>query len=277
MNKFLLRLDIVPEFWEDRVVAFAAYMIEIKKIQSSTLKSYISPIKHMLKVDGYEWQDNRVYFHSLIRSCRLSNDVVKTRLPIQFGMFELLLFEIERKLGTTQPYLETMYKTLFSLAYYGLMGVGELAWGDHSIKAKNIHIAANKNKILILLYSSKTHDKESKPQEIKISSNECTGSKHKFFCLFTLVRNFLQIRGDYASDGEQFFIMADKSPVTPAQVRNMLRMLITALNLNPRVYDCHSFRIGQGTNLLKFGFDVETIKKLGRWKSNAVYKYMRQY
>ena len=91
MNKFLLRLDIVPEFWEDRVVAFAAYMIEIKKIQSSTLKSYISAIKHMLKADGYEWQDNRVYFHSLIRSCRLSNDVVKTRLPIQFGMFELLL------------------------------------------------------------------------------------------------------------------------------------------------------------------------------------------
>ena len=258
-------------------MAFAAYVIEIKKIQSSTLKSYISAIKHTLKVDGYEWQDNRVYFHSLIRSCRLSNDVVKTRLPIQFGMFELLLFEIERKLGTTQPYLETMYKTLFSLAYYGLMRVGELAWGDHSIKAKNIQIAANKNKIFILLYSSKTHDKESKPQEIKISSNECTGLKLKFFCPFTLVRNFLQIRGDYALDGEQFFIMADKSPVAPVQVRNMLRMLITALNLNPQVYDCHSFRIGRSTDLLKFGFDVETIKRLGRWKSNAVYKYMRQY
>ena len=56
--------------------------------------------------------------------CKLKppkNDRVKTRLLIQFGLFELLLFEIERKYGYKQPYLELMYKAMFGLAYYGLL------------------------------------------------------------------------------------------------------------------------------------------------------------
>ena len=61
-----------------------------------------------------------------------------------------------------------MYQAVFSLAYYGMMRVGELTYSQHCLKAGDLHVAHNKNKILVVLYTSKTHGLESRPQKIKI-------------------------------------------------------------------------------------------------------------
>ena len=151
--------------WEVRVSYFGAYLIEAHKVKSSTLKSYISALKHTIKNDGYEWNDSKVWLSSLVKSCKIQNDVVKICLPIKFNLLEQILFEIDRYFNYAQPYLTTMYKAMFSLAYYGLMRVSELADGPHAVKARNIELGTNKNKIKIELESSKTHGKESPPQK----------------------------------------------------------------------------------------------------------------
>ena len=51
---------------------------------------------------------------------------------------------------------------------------------------------------------------------------------------------------------------------------------IKKLNLDCRLYNTHSFRIGRCSDLLKMGVPIEKIKLMGRWKSNAVFKYVRQ-
>ena len=84
-----------PKLWEDRTTLFIGHLID-KGIQSSTIKSYVSAIKKTLVDDDYEWQDNRVLLGSLTRACKLVNDRVKTRLPVQRGLLDLLLFEIQR-------------------------------------------------------------------------------------------------------------------------------------------------------------------------------------
>ena len=68
-NKFLMCLDEKPKFWEERVALFGAYLIEYHKVQSSTLKSYVSAIKQTLQCDGYLWNDDLVYLNVLFRSC----------------------------------------------------------------------------------------------------------------------------------------------------------------------------------------------------------------
>ena len=167
-NKFLVQLDRLPNNWEDRTALFCAYLIN-SGIQSSTLKSYISAIKGVLKLDNYVWDDGKVIFASLTRVCKLANDKVKTRLPIKIGLLELLLFELER-VFVKQPYLTCLYRTMFILYYYGMFRVGELAFSQHQAKARDIHIGVNKIKILVVLYTSKTHDRSSRLQEIKISA-----------------------------------------------------------------------------------------------------------
>ena len=122
-------------------------------IQSSTLKSYFSAIKYILKQDGYPWNDNKAILSSLVRGCKMENDKVKVRLPIQKGLLEMLLFELERVYNSQniQPYLEQMYKAMFCLAYYGMLRVGELTQSPHVVKVCNIHLGNNKDKILVVL------------------------------------------------------------------------------------------------------------------------------
>ena len=104
-------------------------------IQSLTLKSYFSTVKCMLIDDGYPLNQEKVLLGTLTKACRQINDTVRIRLPIHKSLLELLLFEIERAY-VQEPYLECMFKAFFLLSYYGLFHIGELALGDHRVKAK---------------------------------------------------------------------------------------------------------------------------------------------
>ena len=278
-NKFLMQLDYMPRDWENRTSLFIAHLVE-KGMQSSTVKSYVSAIKRNLVDDNYPWNDNKVLLGSLTRACKITNDIVLTRLPIQCGLLELVLFELERMFGHAQLYLEIMYKALFSLGYYGLMRVGELTVneGGHTVKAGDIHLALNKEKLLVVLYTSKTHGLESRPQHIKIVSNKAEKSGrylHRNFCPFSLIQNYIHIREGYTDEREPFFIFKGGKPVGAQQARQTLKEAIKRLSLDEHLYDMHSLRIGRASDLAKFGYSVEEIKRMGRWRSNAVYRYIR--
>ena len=206
MNKFIINLDVRENLsWEDKTALFGAYLVE-GGVQSSTLKSYFSAIKHVLKQDGYEWDDNKAMLSSLVKSCKLENDRVKIRLPIQKGLLEMILFELQR-IFEGQPYLETLYKAIFSLAYYGMLRVGEITLGPHTLRACNVHVG-DKDKIMLVLSTSKTHGKESAPQKIKIAAVPTRPKSTKFFCPFKLMLYYMYVRGEYLQDEEEFFIFS---------------------------------------------------------------------
>ena len=108
-------------------------------------------------------------------------------------------------------YLCKLYKAVFLLAYYGLMHIGEVTKSPHVLKAKGIHLATNKTKLLVVLYSSKTHNKASMPQEIKISAIEGKHKLNRHFCPFTAMNAFMKVHGNYTDDNEQFFIFRDRT------------------------------------------------------------------
>ena len=187
-----------------------AHLID-KGMQSSTVKSYVSAIKKILIKDGYEWNNTKVLLSSLTCACRLVHDHVKMRLGISIGLLEVILFEIQRffrSKNNNQPYLELLYQTIFILGYYGLMRVGELTFSEHVIKATNVHLAMNKQSILIVLYSSKTHSKANRPQKIKITTgHQNLENKYKRnFCPFMLMNKYMLARGDFDDENEPFFV-----------------------------------------------------------------------
>ena len=88
----------------------------------------------------------------------------------------------------TQPFLNCLYKAIFTTAYFGLIRIGEVTQSQHILKAKDVQIADNKNKMLLILYLSKTHDKESKPQMVTITEQATDNTKNqKFFYPFRLM------------------------------------------------------------------------------------------
>ena len=290
-NQFVIRLDSIPATWERRASLYCAYLIMDKGLKPSTVRSYLSGIKAVLQQDGYEWEDNKVLLDALTRSCKIKNNSVKMRLPIQKGLLEIILFDIRRGYGD-QPYLEAMYISAFLVAYYGLLRVGEITMSPHVIKAVDIHESKSKKKLLIVLHSSKTHSKGSTPQQVRIFGREqleVVINKEVFrfakkyerhvkpnhFCPFEWTRKYFSMRQKIKQDDEQVFLFSDGSPLQAQHLRSLLRRVLKNLQLEPSFYDIHSFRIGRATDLFKAGVDLDQIKDLGRWKSNAVYKYLR--
>ena len=196
----LIKLDSIPQTWEERVEAYCAYLIEVKGRQSSTIRTYISAIKDVLASDGYIWNNNLVLLSSLTKSCKLHYDTQKTRLPIGRRLLNLILYEVQRKYAKiNQPYLEILFITCFLLAYYGLMRVGELTEGSHTLKAKDVHktSAHDKQKIMIVLHSSKTHTIADPPQTIKF---DAISNIH-----ITAKNNKMEIKHSYLDERDKIF------------------------------------------------------------------------
>ena len=274
-NEFVIKLDFIPEAWEEKVTLYCTYLTHCKQLQSNTIRSYVSAIKTTLVNDGYAWNDKLLILSTFVRACKLKHDRVLTRFPIQIGLLELLVLQMETRFET-QAYLEALYKTAFVMGYYGLFRIGELTSSPHVLKAKDVHKERRAEKIKCVLHTSKTHGRGDRPQQIVIATDTYVKRRLQFNPV-QITLNFLELRPPYIQDDEQFLVFSDNTPVRAEHVRNVLRNLLEKLNLEADLYDTHSFRIGRATDLLKFGAPIEQIKRLGRWKSNAVFDYLRHF
>ena len=272
-------MDDIPNTWEERLLLYVTHLVN-HKYQSGTIKSYISAIKSVLANDDYELKNQKLLLSALTETCRLKNDRVKNRFPINKPLLELVLFQVRRILSrgqTEQVYLILLYRAIFVLAYYGLMRIGELVMGRHTVKAKDVHTSYEKSKILVILFTSKTHGRGHIPQKIKVWADAMNKNKKLYdFPPFKILNEYMQMRGGYLHDDEPLFIFQDRSPVTPTHVRRMLRKALNNLGLNPKLYNTHSFRSGRASDLTKFGYTLDQVKQVGRWRSNAVYHYIRK-
>ena len=223
--------------------------------------------------------ENTYLLTSLMWVCKLVNDKVRTRLPIRKRLLTLLVKSIDSHFADNpQTYLSILYRALFLTAYYGLFRIGELTKSDHTVKVADVHIGENKNKLVFILHMSKTHGKNNKPQIIRISSVSKHGGPGNgnripgincSYCPFQALREYVDVRKKFCEGSEQFFVFKDRSPVEPRHARLMLKKLLL-------LYNFHCIRMGMASDLLEIHYcSVETIRKIGRWKSTAVYTYLR--
>ena len=283
-NHFFVRLDVKPDNWEDRLVLFVGFLIKERK-QSQTIKSYISAIKKVLQDDNVIINENRVLLSSLTKACKMKNDKVRTRLPIQKGILRILLRETKTYYDNhNQSFLAVMYQALFSTAYFGMFRVGELTTGTHPIMVKDVQLARNKNKIMFVLRTSKTHGENNHPQIVKITSKqinenisfkrECDGN---LYCPYELLRRYIDARPKYLNKREPFFIFRDGTPVRPDNMRENLKFFLKESGFNPILYNTHSLRAGRSVDLRKMNVSLDLIRKLGRWSSNSVFAYLHTH
>ena len=117
---------------------FVGFLVNDKK-QLATVKSYVSAIRAVLQEIGVKLSKDLSLISSLTKACRLVNDQIRTRLPIQKSLLAVIIKQLSRTYDT-QPYLKILYKAMLSTSYFGLLRVGELTVGEHPILAKDVHI-----------------------------------------------------------------------------------------------------------------------------------------
>ena len=158
VNEFFIRLDNKPRKWEDRLTLFIGHLVQQNR-QSSTVKSYISAIKAVLKMNSIKVTEDQFLLSSLTRACHLRNDRICTRLPIQKRMLTVLLKGVKNHFWSRgQPYLAALYQTMLSSCYFGLLRVSEVCSGSgmHLVLVKDMHITTNKMKFVFVTLSIKS-------------------------------------------------------------------------------------------------------------------------
>ena len=286
-NEFYIRLDRKPDNWEDRIILFVSYLVN-NEYKSTTVRSYVSAVKAVLKNDGVEINENRYLLGALTKACRIKNDQMRTRLPIRKKLLEVLLTATDNYfMEKGQPYLAILYKALFSTAYYGLFRVGELTQSKHVLTVKDVHIGENKKKLCFVLRSSKTHNKGMKPQIVKISSravkkkegkrsNLTKSGESSRYCPYQLLRDYLKAQRTFKRKHENFFVFSDRTPLKPDNMWKILHKLLKKENFEYQLYNCHLLRSGRAIDMVEcYGCSMETLKKIGRWKLNIVFTYLK--
>lgn len=275
-NKFLLSFDDLPTTWEDKMVLYASFLADIGN-HSATVASYMSAIRYVLRHDGIEVSDNCCKLSSIIRACKLHNDIVTVRRPIRSGLVRLILEQVNAiYLKNGQPYLAALYRAIFVSAYYGLMRISELV-GKHAVKTEDVHLSTNprRGKVKYVLRTSKTHGAGKRPQMIDIVPDYQVLDTP--FCPVRIIAQFSKLRPPRVSLGTRFFVFSDGTPVGEHHVRAVLRKCLRRLKLPWKSFNFHGYRSGRATDLFKWNFSIDWIRKIGRWskKSTAILVYFK--
>lgn len=272
-NKFVGDLTRKPDNWEDKIHLYFTYLAETGK-HENTLKSYLSAIKKVLTTEGESLKNlDNVALASIIKSCKYRNNEVIHRMPINYFML-LTLLDAADSFFDQQPYLATLYKAMFSAAYYGLLRVGEITKGPHAVLAQDVIIGKNKKKIQLILRTSKTHGLGDPPQVIAFYC-DCHETKAPQYCPYELMVQYNKLKEKYANCKEQYFVYQGHIPVQAAKFREVLKTLLRFANINADCFNTHSFRIAHANDLRRLGKDVSYIQQIGRWKSSAVWNYLK--
>lgn len=213
--KFLDGFKNLPTKWEDKMVMYAAHLGNIGEF-SQTVASYMSAIRYKLRKDGLEIPDKNFEIASIIRTCKLKNDRVRYRCGLTRRMTEDLIMATKTLfLNNGQVYLYKLYRALFLAAYYGMFCIGELGDSLHALQAKDVKPAANKSKFLLILRSSKTHGLGDHPHTVNIPQVVNTPPQDNIFDPYIALQEYSEIR----PIADNFFVLADGSPLKVAQIR----------------------------------------------------------
>ncbi|OCT95943.1 hypothetical protein XELAEV_18013634mg [Xenopus laevis] len=163
--------------------------------------------------------------------------VADKRKPITLDLLHKLLLVSESV--CLSDYEATLFKLLFLLMFFAALRVSE-AVSASKLKQGGLHV----NDVQLINNKLRVLIKKSKTDQLWIGSFERLN-----LCPVKAYESFLAIRPNV--DGS-FFIHSDGLP---------------KLNMEPKAYKSHSFRIGAATQASLLGFGEGFIRRLGRWDS----------
>lgn len=214
--------------------------------------------------------------HRVLRGIAVHHSSTKrTRLPLTVG----LLRKVKTVLGVACPWLgpqdRKMYWAALCLGVYGMLRISEIA----APRAKQSSLATTRVAdirevqegegavLRITLRCSKT-DFTRQGVTMKVYENGTDT------CPIAAFRSYLRECAGRRPD-RPAFVQQDGSYLTRDRLTTVLRQCLAFLGFDPASYASHSLRIGGVVSAAAAGYGIETLKKLGRWASDAVLVYLQ--
>ena len=263
---------MLPESWPVPIAhlqSFISYLHQ-KGYASKTASTFLSAINFIHKINNL--QDNSRCFSVLkmLEGYRRTKPSFDTRSPIMYDS----LIEICKKLNDTcsSSYEAILFKAAYTCAFFGLFRVGELVLSSNDLAERplfisDLHININDDSECMKIYLRKSKCNQHGVSNIVILNP--TGTE---VCPIKAMISYLKVRTNLT---KYIFSHINGKPLTRYQFGAVLSKVIKALRMSHDNYRTHSFRIGAASWLASKGIPDKTIKKMGRWNSNAFLRYIR--
>ncbi|XP_062607774.1 uncharacterized protein LOC134269591 [Saccostrea cucullata] len=249
---------------------FIGYLFSANYAPSS-VSSHVSAIGYLHKICSVPDPTEKFLPKKLLKGCHALAPQQDTRLPITTD----ILRRIIKAIDITEPLLcnRLLLKAFYLLAFQAFLRIGELAARSHNsnqvVQRSDVNFKIS-NGILSGVTIVMKHFKnniEQKPVTLHLSNSSSI--------TFCPVRALYDYTTHFAHTSGPLFQFMSGESVTHHFISQQLCKVVSFIGLDPKLYKGHSFRIGAATHAASLGFSENYIQKLGRWRSNAVRRYIR--
>lgn len=276
VNKFLLFLSTTGE--TGAVQPYSAKVVyrfilwcsvsSSKRVATSTIRRYLSGLRmwHCLHERRFPTMDaHRIRL--LLKSCTRTEDRSSGKICIGLTLRDVLSLTDEL---TTTSWMDLVTKSIILIGFWGLARLGELVESkDHPkvfIRRKDVTFYANGNRAKIALRMAKT----ARPGEVQFL--HLNAQPNRLDPVNALRALLQQIPG--GPDDPLFPGTAPGRPMHRLLISNFLKANGPS---DGYAWSGHSLRIGGASFQCHAGRSVKSLKRLGRWKSDAYRVYISKY
>ena len=245
---------------------FIAFLVE-QGYRPATVSSYISAIGYMHKIQNIADPTGSFVVVQLLKSVHKSCPSADTRLPIDKCLLDKLVAGLLHVVPAR--YDRCLFSAMFMIAFHAFLRIGEIT--SRSPKAHNPHLLQLSD-VELGAEQFTIHFKSFKHSQGKTFSLAIKRSSNSQSCPLQSLQVYLALRGTKAGP---LFCQQSGSPVPRREFDNLLQRTLVFIQVNPRSFKGHSFRIGAASWAAAQGFSEISIKQMGRWKSDAYKKYIR--
>ena len=270
-NKFRIKT-------EDRNVSAPATPLQITRFIASmslenkapsTIAAYVSAISNWHKSNRFVDPCNDFLVKKALKGVSKRPSGQELREPITLELLKKLV----NALGPVceSLYEQKMFKCAYLLAFFGLFRIGEIVADTKDRAQKSVilinDISLKPGFLKILVRFSKTD------QTGRTNSIIFEGQKKNPLCPVEATLEFIKVRGPKPGP---FMMHYNGTFLSRFQFNKVLAMTLQIAEPGITNIKTHSFRIGGATNAMFKGIPYSKIQEMGRWKSDAAKRYIRQ-
>jgi len=267
-NSFRLKHGL-PDTWPPSIwdlVNHVAYMSNLGFVPAS-VKVYLSGLSYWLRINVLSDLTQSFIIQKMLKSMDKLYGKPDSPKPITLDLLTKLINVLQ--FVCTSVYESTLYKSMFSLACFAFLQIGEITINTTSryiIRRDDVYFPQTLLFVNVKIPFSKT-DQEGLSTTITITKHTQLN-----ICPVQLLSQFLNVR--HNGDGP-LFCHFKKNSVTRYQFSRVLNLALQFIGCNPNEYNTHSFRIVAAIHFSMQGISDQEIMSKGRWKSECFKRYIR--
>ena len=255
-------LDPLPI--QERVLLWYVAYLEIQGLAPATVRNYLAAIRAWVLSLGLP--EPVIWSPRVHLACRA---MVRTHAPPRqvSPITYQLLSSMIHLLTPSRDHL--LLAAAISLQYFACLRASELCSNtcQARVPARSDISFYSRDSVPIMVYTCHTSKTAAHGFDVHVG---CSGA---LVCAVCIMHHF--ISSYPASPHDPLFALSSGQALTYEAYNSAIKQLVRALGLNPKNYSSHSLRAGAATQAAQTGLDPDSIKRLGRWRSQAYMVYLR--